>query len=145
MITLQSLACPATKHRTPEGPRDRHDCAALYVANGASDALGEARPGHRGREHTHCNTAAWTLVQIRHTCVLLVHLWARRIGMEYAGSAWDEPHDYGVHPTRVLNALLMYGMDEMTTQREEGMAKLREFIQAVNISTPVHGEEDRPW
>jgi hypothetical protein len=34
-------------------------------------------------------------------------------------------------------------MYEMTTQGEEGMAKLREFIQAVNTSTPV--EEEKPW
>lgn len=65
--------------------------------------------------------------------------------MEYAGSAWDESHCYGVHPTGVLNALLRYGIDEMTIQGEEGMAKLREFIQAVNTSTPVPVEEERPW
>jgi hypothetical protein len=63
--------------------------------------------------------------------------------MEYAGSAWDEPHCYGVHPTVVLNALLRYGMEEMTTQGEEGMATLRECMQTLQTSTPV--EEETPW
>src|SRR2546430_16915521 len=38
----------------------------------------------------------WTIVQTRHTCVLLARLWAHTIGMEYAGSAWDELHCRGV-------------------------------------------------
>jgi hypothetical protein len=57
----------------------------------------------------------------------------------------ETAQQYGVHPTVVVNALLMYGMYEMATQGEEGMAKLSEFIQAVNTSTPVPVEEDRPW
>ena len=65
--------------------------------------------------------------------------------MEYAGSTWDESHCYDAHPTGVRNALLRYGMDEMTDQEEEGMATLRECMQAVNTSTPVPVEEDRPW
>jgi hypothetical protein len=34
-------------------------------------------------------------------------------------------------------------MYERTTQGEEGMATLREFMQTVNTSTPV--EEEKPW
>ncbi len=50
---------------------------------------------------------------------------------------------YRVHPTVVLNALLMYAMYEITTQDETGMAKLEDFIHTLNASTPV--TEDKPW
>jgi hypothetical protein len=96
LITRSPCGRPTRKHRPPQGPRDRHDCAARCVASGSGDAVGEARPGHHGREPTRGTTIAWTLVQSRHTCVLLARLWARRIGMEYAGSAWDELHCRGV-------------------------------------------------
>ena len=55
----------------------------------------------------------------------------------------ETAHQHGVHPTVVVNALLMYGLYETTTQGDEGMAKLTEFIHTVNTSTPV--EEDKPW
>ena len=49
----------------------------------------------------------------------------------------------GVHPTVVLNALLMYAMYEMTTEGAQSMAKLQEFIHTLNASTPVR--EESPW
>ena len=66
------------------------------VPTDAGDAVGEARPEYHGREHTRGTTAVWTIVQSRHTCALLIHRKVRRIGMEYAGSAWDEPSFRGV-------------------------------------------------
>ena len=50
---------------------------------------------------------------------------------------------YGVHPTVVLNAVLMYGMYEMTAQGAEGMVKLQEFIHTLSSSTPV--KEATAW
>jgi len=50
---------------------------------------------------------------------------------------------YRVHPTVMLNALLMYAMYEITTQDATGMAKLEEFLHTLNASTPV--PEDNPW
>jgi len=50
---------------------------------------------------------------------------------------------HGAHPTVVLNALLMYGMYEMTTQGNEGMMKLQKFINTINSSTPV--KEATEW
>ena len=50
---------------------------------------------------------------------------------------------HGVHPTVVLNALLMYGMYEMTAQGAEGMMKLQEFIDTLNNSTPI--KEATEW
>ena len=50
---------------------------------------------------------------------------------------------HGVHPTVVLNTLLMYGMYQMTAQGTEGMMKLQEFINTLNSSTPV--KEAKPW
>jgi len=50
---------------------------------------------------------------------------------------------YQVHPTVMLNALLMYAMYEITTQDATGMAKLAEFLHTLNASTPV--PEDNPW
>jgi hypothetical protein len=52
-------------------------------------------------------------------------------------------HQYRVHPTVVVNALLMYAMDEIATQDEAGMAKLAEFMHTLNASTPV--TVDNPW
>jgi hypothetical protein len=52
-------------------------------------------------------------------------------------------HQYRVHPTVMLNALLMYAMYEITTQDTAGMAKLAEFLHTLNASTPV--PEDNPW
>jgi len=52
-------------------------------------------------------------------------------------------HQYQVHPTVVVNALLMYAMYEITTQDEAGMTKLAEFIRTLNASTPV--TVDNPW
>ena len=52
-------------------------------------------------------------------------------------------HQYRVHPTVVVNALLMYAMYEITTHDETGMAKLAEFMHTLNASTPV--TEDNPW
>ena len=49
---------------------------------------------------------------------------------------------HGAHPTVVLNALLMYGMYEMTAQGAEGVMKLQEFIDTINSSTPVKEATD---
>ena len=49
----------------------------------------------------------------------------------------QKAQQHGVHPMVVLNALLMYGMYEMTAQGAEGMMKLQEFINTLNSSTPV--------
>ena len=43
----------------------------------------------------------------------------------------------GVHPTVVLNALLLYAMYEITAQGAEGLAKLHECIHTLNAGTPV--------
>lgn len=52
-------------------------------------------------------------------------------------------HQYRVHLTVVVNALLMYAMYEITAQDAVGMAKLEEFLHTLNASTPV--TEDNPW
>jgi hypothetical protein len=57
--------------------------------------------------------------------------------------AAEQAAQQAVHPTVVLNALLMYGMYEMTHQGAEGLAKLQEFIHTLNASTPVR--EEQPW
>jgi hypothetical protein len=49
---------------------------------------------------------------------------------------------HGAHPTVVLNALLMYGMYEMTAQGAEGVMKLQEFIDTINSSTLVKEATD---
>ena len=49
---------------------------------------------------------------------------------------------HGTHPTVVLNALLMYGMYEMTAQGDAGGMKLQEFIDTINSSTPVKEATD---
>ena len=46
-------------------------------------------------------------------------------------------HDYGVHPSVVVNALLLYAMYEITTHEAEGMATLDEFIATMQTSTPA--------
>ena len=46
-------------------------------------------------------------------------------------------HDYGVHPSVVVNALLLYAMYEITADEADGMAKLHEFITTMQTSTPV--------
>jgi hypothetical protein len=51
-------------------------------------------------------------------------------------------HQYRVHPTVVLHALLMYAMGEMTTQDETGLSQLAEFMHTLHASTPV--TEDSP-
>jgi len=52
-------------------------------------------------------------------------------------------HQYRMHPTVVLNALLMYAMYKITTHDEAGMVKLADFLHTLNASTPV--TEDNPW
>jgi hypothetical protein len=46
-------------------------------------------------------------------------------------------HHYGVPPSVVVNALLLYAMYDITTHEAEGMAKLHEFIETMKASTPV--------
>jgi hypothetical protein len=50
---------------------------------------------------------------------------------------------HGVHPTVVLNALLRYGLYEMTAQGAEDLIKLQEFINTLIGSTPI--KEATPW
>jgi hypothetical protein len=46
-------------------------------------------------------------------------------------------HRYGVPPTVMVNALLLYAMYEITTDEADGMAKLHAFIATMQTSTPV--------